>query len=138
MIHAGPPGGPSGWKEVPPPWPWKHWILGLSGRRHQPQVPTVQGSQTISQTGSEDTRCAQGLQKDQRGKWPSSPTGHPRANLPTTATTTSSSPHTFTSALYFSQLCSSCRNYCPRVQVRKLRLREAQRVISKSKGHSVR
>lgn len=49
----------------------------------------------------------------------------PACRLSHHCSSTSSSPHTLTSA--FSQLFPSCRNGHSRVQVRKLRLREAQR-----------
>ena len=40
--------------------------------------------------------------------------------------------------VYFSQLFPSCRNYHSGGQVRKLRLREAQRGMAQRKGQSVR
>lgn len=40
--------------------------------------------------------------------------------------------------VYFSQLFPSCRNYYSGVQVKKLRLREAQRGMAQRKGQSVR
>ena len=124
--------------EAHSPWPGKHWLLDPSGKRQQPQFPTAQGTHTVSHTGGGDPRYAQDLQEGQRGWWPLSPTGPQRADSASMATATSSSSHTFSSALFPSHSCAPAVGIIIWGAVRKLRLREVQRGMSESVGQGIR
>lgn len=78
-----------------------------------------------------------GLQEGQRRGDPPPPLDPSRRAQPA-ATTSGSHILALPLPCYFSQLFPSYGNYHSRVQMRKLRLREAQRGMSKSKGQGMR